>query len=71
MSSSAALSDLDSVTVDVETANGVMHGMHFVGGGIVTPPPGIPFRVLNDTGELLAVYTTDGERARPEVVLPS
>lgn len=68
---SAALSDLPSVTVGEETARGVRHGMRFVGGEMATGPEHTPMRVLSGTGELLAVYSRDGEKARPEVVLAS
>lgn len=66
-----ALSDLPLVTVDDETARGVSHGMRFVGGDIVDADPGLPYRVVDGSGALLAVYSTDGSQARPEVVLPA
>ena len=68
---SEALVDLEAVTVDRETADGVRHGMRFVGGPVTEAPEGVPYRVLDPDGELLAVYTTDGQQARSEVVLPS
>jgi tRNA pseudouridine55 synthase len=68
---SEALGDLPAVTVGEETARGVAHGMRFVGGEMVTAPDQSAMRVLDETGELLAVYWRDGEHARPEVVLAS
>jgi tRNA pseudouridine55 synthase len=68
---SEALADLPSVTVDLETARAVGHGMRFVGEAMGGAPEGIPFRVLDPAGSLLAVYTRSGEQARPEVVLPT
>lgn len=64
-----ALSDMASISVDGETARAVRHGVRFVGGEMISAPEGRPVRVLNDKGELLAVYTRTGESARPEVVL--
>ncbi|HUG31803.1 MAG TPA: tRNA pseudouridine(55) synthase TruB [Acidimicrobiia bacterium] len=66
-----ALSHLPSVVVDDATAQGVRNGMRFVGGPIVSGPADGPYRVLSDEGELIAVYTRTGERAEPDVVLPS
>jgi tRNA pseudouridine55 synthase len=68
---SEALGDLPAVTVGAETARGVAHGMRFVGGEMVTAPDQSPVRVLDEAGELLAVYWRDGEHVRPEVVLAS
>lgn len=66
-----ALADLDAVTVTEETALGVAHGMRFVGGEMTGAPEGRPYRVLDEKGSLIAVYTRAGREARPEVVLPS
>lgn len=66
-----ALADLPAVTVCPETAEGVSHGMRFVGGDITEAPPSEPYRVLDTEGQLLAVYALEGREARPEVVLPS
>lgn len=66
-----AMSGLPRVTVDDETARGVRNGMQFVGGPIVTGPEDGPYSVVTEQGELIAVYTREGEQARPEVVLPS
>jgi tRNA pseudouridine55 synthase len=66
---SEALADLEAVTVDEETAKGVQHGMRFLGGDIIDAPKGVPYRVLDETGDLIAVYRRDGDQARPEVVV--
>lgn len=71
MSPAEALADLPSVEVDEETARGVSNGMRFVGGPMVEGPADEPYAVLTGDGELIAVYTRVGERAQPEVVLPS
>jgi tRNA pseudouridine55 synthase len=68
---SEALGDLPAVTVGDETARGVAHGMRFVGGEMVNAPDRSAMRVLDETGELLAVYRREGDHARPEVVLAS
>jgi tRNA pseudouridine55 synthase len=67
----AALGDLPAVTVDGATAEGVAHGMRFVGGELVDAPEHTAIRVLDQTGELIAVYRREGDQARPEVVLAS
>jgi tRNA pseudouridine55 synthase len=71
MTPAAALSTMAAVTVDDETAQGVRNGMRFVGGEVVSGPSDVPYRVLSSDGELLAVYTRSGDRAQPDVVLPS
>jgi tRNA pseudouridine55 synthase len=68
---SEALGDLPAVTVGEETARGVAHGMRFVGGEMATAPDRSAMRVLDESGELLAIYWREGEHARPEVVLAS
>lgn len=66
-----ALADLPSVTVSPETAAAVRNGVPLVGGDAVEGCPGDrPYRVQDDTGELLAVYQRSGGKARPLVVLP-
>ncbi len=65
-----ALRDLPAVTVDGETARAVSHGMRFVGEIMGETSEGEPFRVLDSSGDLLAVYTRRGEQAQAEVVLP-
>ncbi len=70
LSPSEALADLPAVTVGPETAEGVSNGVRFVGGELVDAPDG-SVRVLDDAGELLAIYRRVGEQAIPEVVLAS
>ena len=64
-----ALRDLPSVRVDAETARGVSHGVRFARSPAPEVPDGVPFRILDDEGRLLAVYRAVGEKAVPEVVL--
>ena len=66
-----ALEDLPVVAVGDETARGVCHGMRFVGGDITSGPSDQPYRVVDESGKLLAVYSMVGREARPEVVLPA
>jgi len=66
-----ALKGMAAVTVGPATARGVGHGMSFAGGDIAAAPAGLPYRVHDETGRMLAVYSRDGDRARPEVVLPA
>ncbi len=68
---SEALGDLPAVTVSEETARGVCHGMRFVGGEMIEAPENAPIRVLDGSGELIAVYRREGDQVRPEVVLAS
>ena len=70
LSPSDALADLPAITVGPETAAGVSNGVRFVGGELVDAPDG-QVRVLDDDGELLAIYRSIGEQAIPEVVLAS
>lgn len=71
MTPASALSAMAAVTVDDETAEAVRNGMRFVGGPVVSGPPDVPYRVLSEEGELLAVYSRVGDRAQPDVVVPS
>lgn len=66
-----ALGDLPAITVSAETARGVCHGMRFVGGEMVEAPENSAVRVLDQAGDLIAVYRREGDQARPEVVLAS
>lgn len=68
---SDALGDLPAITVTDETAAGVCHGMQFVGGEMVDVPENEAVRVLDQSGDLIAVYRRQGDQARPEVVLAS
>jgi tRNA pseudouridine55 synthase len=64
-----ALGDLPAVEVAAETARGVRHGTPFAAAALgLDPEFRGPVRVLED-GTLLAVYGSDGRKARPEVVL--
>lgn len=67
---SEALADLPAVRVNPDTAAEVRHGRRVVGGELAGGPEDEPFRVINGTGSLLAVYRRRGEESRPEVVLP-
>ena len=69
LSPSEALTDLPAITVDLEVAQGVAHGMRFVG-EMASAPQDTPFRVLDHDENLLAVYVRDGEQTQPIVVLP-
>ena len=66
-----ALADLPVVIVGQKTEQGVRHGMRFVGGEIIDGPEDTPLRILNESGDLIAVYRRHGDQARPEVVIPS
>lgn len=70
LSPAEAMADLPMVTVDSETARGVRNGVRFVGGSILEGPNVEPYGVLDESGELLAVYRRVGDRAEPDVVLP-
>ena len=66
----AGLADLPSVEADEGTADAVLHGMQFPGsmfGGELADDQ--PFKVLDQSGELLAVYRISGPKAVAEVVL--
>lgn len=65
-----ALADLPAVTVDPGLATEVRHGKRLMGGELSSAPEGEPFKVVNGSGSLLAVYHRIGAEARPEVVLP-
>jgi tRNA pseudouridine55 synthase len=68
LSPSAGLGDLPSVTIGAEAVSGVAHGAVFPASAIGMGTPGT-VRVVDSSGELLAVYRSDGRRAKPEVVL--
>lgn len=63
------LGHLPSVVVDDETARGVSNGIRYVSGPLADIEPDVPTVVVDDAGRLLAVYASDGGRAKPEVVL--
>jgi tRNA pseudouridine55 synthase len=69
LSPEEALSDLASIAVDAETVRAVRHGMRFVGGEMMSLPEGQPVRVLDESGDLIAVYARTGDTCRAEVVL--
>lgn len=71
LTASEALRDLPSVEVDEQTAEGISHGAQFVGGLGAGFPEAAPFRVLDEFGNLLAVYSMSADVARAQVVLPS
>ncbi len=66
-----ALRDLGSIQVDEETASAVRNGVQFVGGALVGIPSEQPVRVINEAGDLIAVYRRTGDVCRAEVVLAS
>ncbi|HLF62057.1 MAG TPA: tRNA pseudouridine(55) synthase TruB [Acidimicrobiia bacterium] len=70
LSPSQALGDLPAITVGSETAERVSNGARFEHGELVEVPDGA-VRVLDDAGELLAIYRRSGEQVIPEVVLVS
>lgn len=65
---SEGLGDMPAVTVGDETAVGVSHGVVFPAASLGVTEPGT-VRVVGRSGDLLAVYRSDGRRAMPEVVL--
>lgn len=65
------LAHMEMVTVDEETARGVSNGVRFVGGPLLDDPTNEVFGVVDPAGELLAIYRRVGDRAEPDVVLPS
>lgn len=64
----AALSDYPAVTVGGEVAVAVAHGVPFATGPL-SEIEERPTLVLDDAGELMAIYRRQGQHARPEVVL--
>ncbi|HEX9977990.1 MAG TPA: tRNA pseudouridine(55) synthase TruB [Acidimicrobiia bacterium] len=62
------LGDLPVVAVGDDTAVGVGHGVVFPAASLGIAAAGT-VRVVGRSGELLAVYRSDGRRATPEVVL--
>lgn len=62
------LADLEATTVDETTSAAISNGVPLTG-ATLQPEQSGPFRVLDPTGRLLAVYTSDGSVARAEVVL--
>ena len=64
----SGLRDLPVVRVTEETAVAVGHGSVFPAAGLGMAVPG-EHAVFGPSGDLLAVYRSDGRRAVPEVVL--
>lgn len=64
----AGLIDLPAVDVDTDTAAGVRNGVVFAAGALGVGEPG-SYRIIDRSGSLLAVYASDGARAKPEVVV--
>ena len=62
------LDELGEVVIDEETVPGVSNGVVFPAGALGVIEPG-SYRVTDEGGRLLAVYVSDGRRAKPEVVL--
>ncbi|MGZ5384721.1 MAG: tRNA pseudouridine(55) synthase TruB [Acidimicrobiia bacterium] len=66
----AGLADLPSVEADMTSAEAVRHGVQFAGPIFaVDIEEDRPFRVLDQSGELLAVYRKSGHHSIAEVVL--
>ena len=70
LSPSHGLPDLPEVVIDPEVGAGVGNGLAFpaVALGVEDAAPG-PIRVVDETGELVAIYRVGDGRAVPEVVL--
>jgi len=70
VSPAAALADLPSVEADAGTSDAVIHGIQFPS-SLVAPDlaDAQPFRFLDQSGQLLAVYRIAGRKAVAEVVL--
>ncbi len=65
---SDGLEDLGALVVDQETVSGVSNGVVFAAAALGAGDPG-SYRVVDEEGTLLAVYASDGRRAKPEVVV--
>lgn len=69
MAAAEAMADLDSVVVDAQVAEAVIHGARFATGPVAGIEVDRPVAVLDEAGKLLAVYRRSGSQARSEVVL--
>jgi tRNA U55 pseudouridine synthase TruB len=70
MPAADGLADLPSVVADSELAGAVGHGAQLSARGLdIGWADDRPFRVLDQSGELLAVYRLSGRKAVAEVVL--
>ncbi len=68
LSMADGLGDLGSAVVDADTAVGVSNGVIFAAAAFGAEEPG-SYRVVGKDGTLLAVYSSDGRSAKPEVVV--
>ncbi len=68
LSFAAGVPDLELVGVDAKTATGVANGVVLAAGAVGLADPGT-YAIVDDDGRLLATYTSDGRRAKPEVVV--
>ncbi len=68
LSMADGLGELGSAVVDEDTASGVSNGVIFTAAAFGASEAG-SFRVLGEDGILLAVYSSDGRSAKPEVVV--
>lgn len=68
VSMSAGLEALPPLSVEAEEARAIGNGVVFTAASIGAAEPGT-YRVLDGSGHLLAVYGSDGRRAKPEVVV--
>ncbi len=62
------LGDLEALIVDPKTGSGVSNGVTFAATALGANDPG-SYRIVDAQGALLAVYTSDGKSAKPEVVV--
>jgi len=62
------LDELAATVVSEEIAVGVSNGVVFAASALGAEEPG-SYRVIGPDGALLAVYDSDGRRAKAEVVL--
>ena len=69
MAPTRVLGHLPTLVVDHDTAQGVANGLRYVSGPLADIAVEVPTVVVDDDGHLLAVYASDGGRAKPEVVL--
>jgi tRNA pseudouridine55 synthase len=66
---STGLGHLPSITVENSIADGIRHGRKFGRPLLDGVLDGAPYRVLSETGDLVAVYANAGSVSKPEVVL--
>jgi tRNA pseudouridine55 synthase len=71
LSPSQALTDLPEVTVAGDAVKAIRNGVPLVGEAVEGAPAEQPYRIHDDTGELIAVYRRTGDKASPLVVLPA